>query len=300
MPGIVSLVAMISLDVTRGLVAAGYGLGFDGTRFVVGASQLDVAGATNANPIVITTAQPHTVQRTAHAVIAGVLGNTAANNADERGYPQAVLATRVDDTRLELRTVQRPTGQIVTLAGNGAYTSGGTFTPAMTDLGILLGREHISEQSAPPRIVMIPVGSKWGPKSVYHGASANTAERERQNQQRSIATEKVVFEVHTWGEADPPDPDNDFDATQVLYQQVIQSIHALTAGTYELLDGAWPGQLPNATQLVRAGHEHVFRVAIGTPILDVLLPYAPSDVAALPTTNYQPPGSETSEQGCSG
>lgn len=312
MPGIVPLVALISLDVTRGLVGAGYGLGFDGTRYVAGAAPIAITAATNATPIVITTAQPHGVRSrtntdgspiagTAHGMVAGVLGNTAANNVDAEGYAHAVVATVVDDTRLALHAVDRTTGLIAPLAGNGAYAGGGTFTPALTDLGILLGREHLFEQSAPPRMVCVPIGSKWDSKSVSHGAPQFTGEVRSQNQRRSVRTEQVVLEFHTWGQANPPDPALDFDATQVLYHQLALSIQLLLAGRHEFLgDGAWADQLPNATQNIRAGHEHVFRVGIGTPILDTLLPYAPSDIAALPTTHFQPLGSITTSQGCSG
>src|SRR4051812_41137514 len=100
MPGIVPLISNLSLDVTRGLVRASMGLGFDGRRFTntptpaggPAPSALTITGATNATPIVITTAQPHTIpyasgtnalEMQLHAVISGVLGNTAANNIDD-------------------------------------------------------------------------------------------------------------------------------------------------------------------------------------------------------------------------
>ena len=37
--------------------------------------------------------------------------------------------------------------------------------PALTDGAILLGRQHQFEQSAPPRIIMTPVASKFGPRA---------------------------------------------------------------------------------------------------------------------------------------
>lgn len=284
MPGIVDLVAAISLDVARGLVAAGYGL-----------APLAIIDATNTTPIVIATASAHGYVKPAHVVISGVLGNAAANNLDgivqsfTVGQNLAVIATPIDDTHLSLSAPDQATGIVAALAGSGAYTSGGTMTPALVDGRILLGREHIAEQSSPPRIVFIPVRSKFGAKSVSgHRQVAPSAERQRQLQQRSIATEKVVFEIHAWGQATPPDPDLDFDATQVLYQQVIQSVHLLTAGAYELVDGAWSDQVATATQLLKAGHEHVFGIAIATPVMDAAQPFVPAGTSAVQTTQLQP------------
>ncbi len=67
----------------------------------------DVSGATNASPIVITTATNHGVANDEWVVIEGVVGNTAAN-----GFFKAASIT---DTTLAL----------VGSTGNGAYVSGG-------------------------------------------------------------------------------------------------------------------------------------------------------------------------------
>lgn len=70
---------------------------------------VSVTGATNATPIVITTASPHGLYDGAIGTVSGVGGNTAANGVFSFTY--------VSDTELELDNS----------AGNGAYTSGGTL-----------------------------------------------------------------------------------------------------------------------------------------------------------------------------
>jgi hypothetical protein len=280
---LIELLDLVSLDVTRGLVVAGL------TPFAA----LAITAATNATPIVITTATAHGVVGYAHGVIAGVVGNEAANNIDAAaksitaGQNLAVVLTRIDDYRLSLSAVDQTTGRIEPLAGDGDYESGGTLTIPLVGGSVLIGREHVFEQSAPPRIVAIPVRSKWGPKGAA-SHTPGTIEKRIQVAQRSIRTENVVLEVHVWGQATPPDPRNDFDATRALSHQLIQSVHLLTAGNYELLDGAWADQVATATQQIKAGHEHVFGISIATPVLDAALPYAPTYVTAVTTTELQP------------
>ena len=294
MPGIVSLVRMLSLDMTSQLCLAGYGIG-----------TLDIVGATNASPIVLTTATAHGYVRPQHVLVQDVIGNVAANHAslDPDGTPtfDAWVAVPQSSTTLALYGINPDTGGLALSVGSGAYAGGGKLKRAFTDGVALIGRQHVFAQSAPPRVLFIPVASKWGPKSVY-GTDRNypSADIRRQNQQRSIRTENVVFEVHCWGAAGAPDPDDDFDAAQRLSQAVVQSAHRLAPGTYELTDGRWSDQQPSETQLDKLGHEMVFGLSIGTPVLGKLLPYAPDDVAANPTTYIVPSDGLSTEIGCSG
>lgn len=74
---------------------------------VSGCVQNPVTGATNVSPIVITTSANHNLSSGDYALISGVGGNTAANGQF-------------------LATVISPTTFSIPVAGNGAYTSGGT------------------------------------------------------------------------------------------------------------------------------------------------------------------------------
>lgn len=68
----------------------------------------NISGATNANPIVVTTSAAHGITTGQPVTISGVGGNTAANG--DR------IATQLS-----------PTTFSVPVAGNGAYTSGGAW-----------------------------------------------------------------------------------------------------------------------------------------------------------------------------
>lgn len=158
--------------------------------------------------------------------------------------------------------------------------------PALTDGKVLLGAEHVAEASAPPRVVFVPATSRWAAKQVYGPAKVQgypSANERLKVQERALLTETFTYRVHVWGQASPPDPAADYDATQVLYQQVVRSIHLLAPGNYTLEPGVWTDSTPRGSQMVRAGREFVFHVSFGTPVLDQLLPYAPADTAAHPT-----------------
>lgn len=74
----------------------------------IGHSVFDIIGATNATPIVIQTSADNPFETGDSVVVAGVLGNTAANGT--------WTYTRIDATH----------GSLNTSVGSGAYTSGGT------------------------------------------------------------------------------------------------------------------------------------------------------------------------------
>lgn len=172
--------------------------------------------------------------------------------------------------------------------------------PALTDGAILLGQQHLMEQSSPPRIIFIPKSSTFGPPSPASASNVSTntpysTEGRRQIAQRSIQTDSVTFEVRCWGQSVPADPNNDFDVTQALYQQVIMSTHLIAAGNYKVGNGTWN----DTSQLYRSGREFVFSLTLATPVLGTLLTRAPNNVAAVPTTVLHKIDG-TTEQGCSG
>jgi hypothetical protein len=161
--------------------------------------------------------------------------------------------------------------------------------PPLVDGEILIGPQHLAEQSAAPRIVFVPVQPKWTPKTIYNRSPAATmgqSDEERlQRQNRSILTEQTNFEVHVWGVSDPPDPDGNYDATQILYQQVIRSVHLLAAGSYALSGGQWNH---TKTLVTGFGLEFVFAIGFSTPIPDKILEYLPSDTVGTVTVVLQP------------
>lgn len=192
--------------------------------------------------------------------------------------------------------------------------------PALADGKILMGRQHQAAYSSPPRIIMTPVASEFAATDVYtrqpFPSGAYSAESKAQLAQRAFALESVTFEIRCWGNSPGSSPtdmrDDDFDATQVLYHAVIQAMSAprvtdngpaivgpLTKGGVELIAGKWTDASYKAPQNLVLGREFVFGVRIPTPVLDKLLQFAPSDVAANPTTNLtlQSGGSDVGCQG---
>jgi hypothetical protein len=92
----------------------------------IGTNSITITNATNATPIVITTSGVYSLANAQQVTIAGVLGNTAANGtnyAKTSGYTTTTLGLYQDS------------GLTMGVAGNGAYTSGGTVSvvPAATD-----------------------------------------------------------------------------------------------------------------------------------------------------------------------
>jgi hypothetical protein len=106
---ILSLSAVIDPKTKRGNVFADFN------------SAVTITGATNATPIVVTAAG-HGIQTGDEVYIASVLGNTAANNTVSNPY---WLATRISSSTFSITDAN---GNSV--AGNGAYTSGGTVVRA--------------------------------------------------------------------------------------------------------------------------------------------------------------------------
>jgi len=162
--------------------------------------------------------------------------------------------------------------------------------PPLTDGKILIGQQHIQEYSSPPKIVMVPKGSTFYERDFYSRSQVEgypSAEILLQWAQRAIHQDWVRFDVHCWGVADPPDPEGgDFDATQVLYQAVIQSLHRLALGSYKLGPGTWVDQNENVAQLQKLGHWFMFSVELFTPVLDQLLSYVPSGTIGSATVEY--------------
>lgn len=330
MPGIVDLFRLLSLDVTRGLVVdQNLGLGFSvagsggvgKTRFTrTGApAPLAVIGASNTSPIVLTTAQPHGIPPTRatgypnelHAVVAGVLGNTAANAVDTnprsrtKGQNLGVQLIPTGPSTLAMYAPDYSTGLLSPVAGNGAYTGGGTITPALTAGRILVGREHCKYENAPsgmpPSINVVPVGNKFaapGDRRVGHGAVGITAEARDEKKYRAIGQDKLVVEVHSYGMADPPDPLEDFDAAQRLYQQFLQSLHLLGCESFIDDEGSFVDQQPRETQLLKAGHYHVAKVTISTPLLEFGMPFVPTPITPAAITYMQLDDGSLPEVGC--
>jgi len=175
--------------------------------------------------------------------------------------------------------------------------------PPLTDGAILLGAQHVKERSSPPRIVAVPSSAGWGP-AVRLPSAGDTTERRTMIAERSLMTEIVHLDFYCWGASVPETRDGDYDATQILYQQVIRSLFnvlgAASDRTWLPTKGAWTDSSLKAAQLITAGRAFTFGVEIRTPVPDQLLPYAPPGTAANNTTQLQPADGSAPGIGCTG
>lgn len=183
--------------------------------------------------------------------------------------------------------------------------------PALVDGKILIGRQKQFEMSAPPRIVFVPLGSKWGPRSPASpspasgvtappnapGVSSYTPDQRAEIIQRPLYSEMARFEIRCWGVApDSIDPTDDILVTEALYRQVIASTHKKAVGSFELIretGGTWTDASLKSAQLMKDGLEFVFHMAIGVPVLDTLLRFTPQGTTVTPSRMLQTPTGQT-------
>lgn len=172
----------------------------------------------------------------------------------------------------------------------------GLATPLTLTYGrVLLSKNHVYENGAPNRVVMIPKLSEFGAKDVSSASNVQgypSAEIQTEWVSHTIGTEFPTFLCQCWGQANPPDPDGgDYDVTQVLYQTLMASAHALVSGgRVSFTRGIWVNQKPDGTTLDVAGAVFEFGVRFDTPVIDVQA--SGSIVSATPqiSTYLQMPG----------
>ncbi len=277
-----ALFALLSLDMTRKLVTAG-----------LVASTLVVIDATNTSPIVVTTSTPHGFVRPAHAELAAIGGNDAANGT--------WVCTPTSSTTLTLSTFSMA-GARVPSVGSGAYSSGGTLKTAFPDGSILLGDRNVAMQTAvaTPRIVVVPLGSGGWVIDPYGGVippgilprrlADETAEQRFMKRSRQLNTEPHRFEVHVTGCATPPDPDfGDFDVTQAIYHSLYESMfNMISPDRARVLRGNW-----ERVGLDVRGQKWVGIVEIKQPVTDNPLSFIPTSTDA--TIRVHLIGSSSSE-----
>lgn len=210
------------------------------------AATLTISSASNATPIVVTTTTPHLITRDGVVYISGVTGNTAANDFWK--------VTPIDGTSFSLQ------GSV----GNGDYVSGGTVQIALIGGKILLGRQWVQQNQSRPRIIAIPVESDGLPKDNYAMADADALSDPQRAALLSPAVSLAhnTFEIQVWGGQNPPDQEYDFEATEVLRDQVIRSADELYRGNFTWGKGKWVDQGEKATTEMKLGHLFVFYLTI--------------------------------------
>lgn len=185
--------------------------------------------------------------------------------------------------------------KVVELLSLGGY-------PALTDGAVLFGRLHVDENSAPPRIVVVPKSinftlDAW--RSSFTQTSTST-ERRTQNAQQPCATEETTIEVECWGQAATASDAGDFDMARSLAHAVVAAARLIAYGNVQV----GKGRYVQRGELTRCGRTLVFELTFSTPVLYTLEAYsqtnlyAPSGVTAVTTDSMTAPDTGTTEQGC--
>ena len=184
--------------------------------------------------------------------------------------------------------------------------------PALGDGGITLGSAEVAANGAPPRVVLEPLTSRFGPadKAIAAAVTAGTTRRPYTYpadllavlSARSLGTEWITFRVHVWGIGDPSPgatntPGGDLDATHALKQQVIRSCLRIAPGV-SILDGArWASTEGRDTSVNVSGWYVAFGLEFAVPIQDYPLDFVPHGTKPLITTTIQPGDGSAPEAG---
>lgn len=293
---------LLSLDVTAGLVKSGRRAAWKQPATTGGAATytLSILDASNTSPIVLTIpanslatsdmTQGVRPGQLLHVVVAGVEGNTAANNLDAKNQRnEAWIARVVDATHLALYSLSRVNGSLVASTGNGAYTTGGTVSKGLLAGSILLGQEHIKENESAPRIVMVPSRISYEPATAQTGYTVAALSDDEPGRQRlSMTTRTVIwwYRVHIWGAAlaSVAEPTKrSFGTCAALHEQVLRSAHDLFNVCVRVGSGAWIDQEPGSPQRVNIGHELGFELGFACPVPREAAQFAPTDIDVIST-----------------
>lgn len=164
--------------------------------------------------------------------------------------------------------------------------------PSLVDGAILFGPAHVFEHSRPPRVVVSPMGSKFGAPDLY---PRTATERKKMVVLPVAHSETVTLEVRCWGIASPRTDAGDYDMTRTLAHAVLASLQRIVPNHGLSTQGEWTKSGP----IDSAGREFVFAVSIDTPVLDSLLPYnaatmyASAGTTAVTTDTYTNPDGTT-------
>ena len=262
---------------------------------------LDVLGASNTTPIVITV-PPNSLTvsdaaigvrapttgwegRIIHVVIAGVTGNTAANKLDEKPQRnEAWCGVVTSPTTIALYDLDN-TGALVPSVGNGAYTGGGTVSRALIDGRILVGRKHADgEHASPPRIVMVPAsvateepGLSTG--GTYTQEALSAGERDAARVAPPLRTLVLTWEVHAWGTAGDA-----FGPTLLLVEALERAAYVkIGSSCWEAGRATWNDQHPDAPLRTAIGHWLVGTLTVRIPLTRTAVELAADDLDPLLT-----------------
>ena len=269
--GIVALVSAISSDVTTALAASGYPPLTDGSILLGRQHQYEQS----APPRIIMTPVKSRFRARDSSSVSWLMPSPPGGDPNPGVGLRAVLMTQLGSGY---------THCTVAFTGGGGVGATGTC---------ILVNGSVSSV----RLVTPGQGYTSQPTPVFTGDGTGAAatsyllplgEYRAEAAQKSLLTEDIVFECRCWATVPaqqnstsptPDDPDTDFDFTQALYQQVVRSCHHIAVGSFEVIGeggGVWTDSKLASSQFFRNGREFVFSLSLSVPVLDQLLPYAPT------------------------
>lgn len=280
--GIVALVNAISQDVVQNLALSGYPALTEGQILLGRQHQIEQS----APPRIVMTPTKSTFRARDSSSVSWLNPPAPGGNAGSGVGLRSVLM-QVFGSGYTSASVSFTGGGGTGAAASVTIQNGAVINITLTNAG--------TGYTSTPTVVIAGDGA---------GASAKAfllppTEYQTEAAWKALYTEDVFFEVRCWGiipiiqtgqavspmlpqggpTPPPDDPDTDFDFTQALYQQVIRSCHHLAVGSFELIGhggGMWTDSKIGSSQFFRTGREFVFQLALSVPVLDQLLPYAPT------------------------
>lgn len=111
------------------------------------------------------------------------------------------------------------------------------------DVPILIGPEHLSEHSSPPRIVLVPTSSSYEAPDRIGGV------------EQAIHTRLARSQIACWGE--------DYEQAEALSNAVIRALYKVFGGAnYELTNGGWL----ESKEVTLLGRVYTLDIAIRLPV----------------------------------
>jgi hypothetical protein len=151
----------------------------------------------------------------------------------------------------------------------------------LQDGKILIGREHVADGSAAPRVVIIPMTSRYD--TARHSPSTflavDASGRAARLRARPLWNESLTLQCHCWGDTDSfsaEDPARGFNAAQALTHRLFTAAYLImTATGCRPTSGLWGDQATDKADLLISGHYTVIGLEVDIPVTDQALRFVP-------------------------
>jgi hypothetical protein len=165
--------------------------------------------------------------------------------------------------------------------------------PDLVTSSILVGKEWLAQQMAPPRIVVVPVGVRFAPNTPGGQSGDLTTGSILDRVQRSHWWQLLEFEAHFWGDpqsapGNPPsvaDQLYDFATCYELERQFLGALVRYGGGIPNVQLGRAEFRQP--TDDVRFGRLLVLPFAVGTSVADGPYTFIPFSSVQIPGSTVQ-------------